>query len=83
MLGRFKKGDHASVRVKRALLRWMLHPVTSERLEKMFFHFSDGDSQVAGHVSEALDWISIVRNSYVASPHGTPEWLNQPSDNVL
>lgn len=77
-----ERHNQPSIRLKQVLLRWMLHPITSERLEKMFFHFSDSDPQVAGHASEALDLISIVKNSYATSPQGIPAWLSQAGENV-
>jgi hypothetical protein len=63
------------VLLRRELLRWLLHPSTTERLEQAYFKFLEQDAGTAAETAAALDWLANLRTSYAKSPQGWPEWL--------
>ena len=69
--------SHPRAAILRSLLKWILHPTTSARLERAFFRFAETDRQLAREISETSDWIVNVRKSYTADPRGLPKWFGE------
>ena len=79
VIRRDKLDDESNPRATmlRALLKWMLNPATSDRLEQAFLRFAENDRKLATIVSETNDWIENVRKSYTADPRGLPKWFGE------
>ena len=61
--------------VHRSFLAWLMRPELGTRLEAAFFRFADANERAAREISEAVELLPGLRNSWLDRPGGPPDWL--------